>query len=85
MSGLEDKSAVGKKAAGYESKQVIGASSAHPEFAGRFWKQLPVWLESEEIKKLRYEVIEGLDAEKVNGAMDGFADWKAPRRWHVHP
>ena len=85
VSGQEDKIAVGKKAAGYESKQVIGASKAHPEFAVQFWKQLPKWLENGAIKQLKYEVIEGLDADMVNAALDGYKDWNAPKRWHVHP
>ncbi|KAI9814563.1 MAG: hypothetical protein M1827_003118 [Pycnora praestabilis] len=70
------------KKAGFEEKQVFGSSAAIPEFGVAFWKQLRDWLESGDMKPLKYGVIEGLDAEKVNKVLDDYKTGNG-QRWHM--
>jgi NADPH:quinone reductase len=72
-----------QKKAGYEAKHIMGASAATPDLAILFWKQFPKWLQSGEIKPLKYSIIEGLNAEKVNVALDGYKDLASGKRYHV--
>jgi NADPH2:quinone reductase len=67
----------------FEAKRVSGFSHAIPDFGQMLWKQLPVWLENGEIKPLQYNIIEGLDADKVNAALDEYQEGKGGVRYHV--
>lgn len=80
--GNIDEGQLAKKKGGVDSKFVQGLSSAIPEFGQRFWQQFPKWLESGQVKPLQYKVIEGLDAAKVNAALDGYRDGSG-ERYHV--
>jgi len=71
------------KKLGYEDRTVNGASSLHPEFSELFWKTFVGWVESGKVEVLKYEVIEGLDAEKVNGALNAMKDGTAKVKWAV--
>jgi len=79
---VEDEIVTPQKKAGYEKKQMHGSSQADTNVGGLFWRQFPKWLESGEIKILKYQVVEGLDAEKINAVLDGYRDGKG-YRWHV--
>lgn len=81
--GKPSDAVVAQKKAGFEAKHIMGASGATPELAVLFWKQLPKWLQSGEIKSAKYGIIEGLDAEKVNAALDGYKDLATGKRYHV--
>jgi NADPH2:quinone reductase len=74
--------AAANKKAGFEEKLVFGYSGAIPEFGTAFWKLLTSWLESGEMKVLKYGVIEGLDEEKVNKVLDEMRT-RSGGRWHV--
>lgn len=67
---------------GFEEKQIIGLSSGIPEFGAMLWRQLPAWVEEGHLKCPKYNVIEGLDAVKVNSALDDLK-LKSGKRWHV--
>jgi NADPH2:quinone reductase len=71
------------KAEGFESKRIAGFSNAIPEFGRTFWKVLPVWIKEKKIKPLNYHVIPGLDAEKVNYALDEYSAGRSGERFHV--
>jgi NADPH2:quinone reductase len=70
------------KPAGYEQKWIGGYSNLIPEFGQLWWKQLRAWLESGELKILKYNVIKGLDAEKINKAIDQIGTW-SNQRFHI--
>ncbi|KAH7330087.1 chaperonin 10-like protein [Rhexocercosporidium sp. MPI-PUGE-AT-0058] len=80
--GVVDEAVAAQKKAGFEERQLYGSSTSHPEFATLFWKLFPEWIEKGEIKLLQYNVIEGLDDDKVNAALDGYRNGKFDR-WHV--
>ncbi|KAH7409650.1 chaperonin 10-like protein [Cadophora sp. MPI-SDFR-AT-0126] len=81
--GKVDEDVAAQKIAGFDERQLTGSSALHPDLAVLFWKVLPEWIEKGEVKVLRpYKVIEGLDADKVNAALDGYRDGKFDR-WHV--
>jgi NADPH2:quinone reductase len=84
LTGEPSETVKAQKKAGFEAKRVIGFSHGIPEFGQLFWKELPKWLESGKIKPAKYNVIEGLDAEKVNEALDMYRDGKGGDRYHVH-
>jgi NADPH:quinone reductase len=67
---------------GFEEKQIIGFSSGIPAFGVMFWNKLPLWIDTGELKTLKYAVVEGLHAEKVNAALDDLKS-KSGQRWHV--
>ncbi|KAJ8099548.1 hypothetical protein POJ06DRAFT_281773 [Lipomyces tetrasporus] len=48
-----------------------------------FWKILSTWLESGKIIPLKYNVIDGLDAKKVNKALDEYGQGRSAERYHV--
>lgn len=81
--GKPSDAVAGQKKAGFEEKMMHAPSSDFPDFAPLFWKQLPNWLQSGKIKPLKYSVIEGLDAGKVNAALDGYKDLSQSKRYHV--
>ena len=49
---------------------IFGLSAAHPELVTLFWKTFGDWLESKQVQMTKYEVIDGLDAEKMNLVLD---------------
>ncbi|KAH7403561.1 chaperonin 10-like protein [Cadophora sp. MPI-SDFR-AT-0126] len=82
--GQVDKKVAAQKKAGFEERQLSGASTLHPDLAVLFWKVFPEWVEKGEVKVIRpYKVIEGLDADKINAALDGHRDGVFDR-WNVH-
>ncbi len=75
---------VESKKGGFEEKQVFGAAAMHPELGTLFWKVYPEWIQSGKVEVLKYRIIEGLDLDKVNGALDEYRDGTASgERWHV--
>lgn len=83
VDGEISEAVLAKKKAGVETKRIKGFSSLIPEFGQLFWKEFPGWLESGKITPLKFKVIEGLDAAKVNGALDEYRDGKGGDRYHV--
>jgi NADPH2:quinone reductase len=81
--GKASDAVLAKKKGGIETKHVRGFSDFFPQFGQLFWKQFPIWLETGEIKPLKYKVIEGLDASKVNEALDEYREGKGGERYHV--
>jgi NADPH2:quinone reductase len=84
LPGNHDESVATKKLAGFEEKQIFGSAEGNPEFAKLFWEQYPKWMRSGEVKILKYHVIEGLDAEKINKVLDDYRVGKGGERYHVH-
>jgi NADPH2:quinone reductase len=70
--GQVSEAMVATKKAGIEITRVQGFSSLVPEFGKLCWKQFPIWLEKGDIKPSGIKVIEGLDAAKVNAALDEY-------------
>lgn len=81
--GQIDEALLAQKKAGVEDKHVVGFSAAIPAFGVLFWKVFPTWLETGLVKPLPYKVIEGLDADKVNAALDQYRDGTGADRCHV--
>lgn len=76
---------VGKKAAGYQEKFTQGQSHNQPELGAKFWKWLPVWMTEGKVKATAWDVLEGLDADKVNNVLNAYRDGKPPsKQVHVH-
>lgn len=83
LDGKPSEAVLAQKKAGVGMKRIQGFSGLIPEFGKMFWKEFPGWLESGKIKPLTYKVIEGLDAAKVNGALDEYKEGKGGDRYHV--
>jgi NADPH2:quinone reductase len=80
--GKVDEDVAAEKKDGFDDKQIWGWASNIPEFGRMFWKEFPKLVESGKLRPLRYSVIEGLDVEKVNAALDDIGASKGVR-WHV--
>lgn len=81
--GQADEDVLATKKGGVESKRIQGFSHGIPEFGQAFWKQLPIWIGNGTIKPTKYKVIDGLDATKINAALDEYRDGKGGARYHV--
>ncbi|KAL2862496.1 zinc-binding alcohol dehydrogenase family protein [Aspergillus lucknowensis] len=82
--GPVDESRVLGKTAGFEVRDVFGSSHVFPELAGEFWKRVPGFLETGEIKPLGYVVKEGLVADHVNEVLDAYRDGERVVKTHIH-
>jgi NADPH2:quinone reductase len=78
-----DEALTAQKKAGVNVNRISGFSAAIPEFGQLFWKRLPGLLESGNLKPAAYKIIEGLDADKVNAALDEYRDGRGGARYHV--
>ncbi|KAL4861774.1 hypothetical protein BDV12DRAFT_190862 [Aspergillus spectabilis] len=73
------------KTAGFKKNHILGVSDLHQELAAKFWRELPGWIEKGKLKPLDFEVMDGLDAKKVNNLLDNYHDGRAVKKTHVHP
>jgi NADPH:quinone reductase len=64
------------KPAGYEAGFMLAASRMLGDLAVKFWNLVPEWLANGDIKTFPFQVIEGLDVEKINGVLDRYRDGK---------
>lgn len=83
--GELDSAKIGPKESGYERNISYGASKIYPEITIDFWKTLPTWIRKGLLKPARFEVIEGLNADLVNGALDRYRDGKQTVKVNIHP
>lgn len=75
-----------EKKAGFDRKRIFGSSHVHEESGIKFWKEIGRWIEEGKIQPtLDFQRIHGLDAEKVNKALDGYRDGIPTLRVHVYP
>jgi NADPH2:quinone reductase len=81
--GKVSEGAIAKKKAEFEQRFLRGFSGSNPVFGQQFWKQFPVWLKAGDIKPLNYNVIEGMDVDKINEVLDSYRDGKGGDRYHV--
>ncbi|KAI9776216.1 MAG: hypothetical protein M1839_000537 [Geoglossum umbratile] len=83
--GKADETKIGEKKAGYEDKFIQGQSHNQPALGAAFWKNLPRWMEQGKIRATGWDVIEGLDREKVDKVLDDYRDGRQPpKQVHVH-
>ncbi|TVY21197.1 Dehydrogenase orsE [Lachnellula arida] len=83
LPGKATEAVLAKKEGGIEEKFIRGFSHSFPEFGELFWKEFPAWLAKGIIRPLKFKVIEGLDADKVNHALDEYAAGRSGERYHV--
>ena len=82
---VEDVEKIGEKKVGYEARWIQGQSHNQPELGRKFWKFLPVWMTEGRIQAVPWDVLQGLDPEKVNRVLDVYRDGGRPvRQVHVH-
>ncbi|PYI02322.1 putative alcohol dehydrogenase [Aspergillus sclerotiicarbonarius CBS 121057] len=65
---------IGEKRAGYDRRLTIGLSALYPEVSGVFWKRISAWVQAGQVRPLKFKVMEGLDAAKVNQLLDGYSN-----------
>ena len=83
LPGKASETVLAQKKEGIKSSQLRGFSNALPEWGQIFWKEFPGWLEGGKVKPVPYKVIEGLDMDKVNAALDEYGEGKSGERYHV--
>ncbi|TVY25697.1 Dehydrogenase [Lachnellula hyalina] len=83
LPGKATEAMLAKKKGGIEEKFIRGFSHSFPDVAELFWKEFPTWLAKGSIRPLKFKVIEGLDADKVNHALDEYAAGRSGERYHV--
>jgi NADPH2:quinone reductase len=73
---IDESKIIGEKKAGYEMRNVLGISHMRPDTARPFWDRVEENLENKNLVPLKYEIVNGLDAEKVNEVLDRYRDGK---------
>ncbi|KAH7123757.1 putative alcohol dehydrogenase [Dendryphion nanum] len=82
-SGTVDESKiVGEKKAGYEMRNILGLSHTKSETAKPFWERVEDYLGNKSLIPLKYDVVDGLSAEKVNEVLDRYRDGKKVLQTH---
>ncbi|KAL7803495.1 GroES-like protein [Trichoderma aethiopicum] len=83
--GEVDKTKLNKRA-GYELRRFL----CHPhaadnrELSATFWKAFPGLIEQRILRPTPYQVIDGLNADKVNEVLDEYREGKGPTRPNIH-
>lgn len=72
-----DASKVEGKKAGFERKMVYAATWAEPALGKNYWDHVGELIENGDLKPTAYEEIVGLNAEKVNQALEDYNEGKA--------
>ncbi|KAH7398573.1 chaperonin 10-like protein [Pyrenochaeta sp. MPI-SDFR-AT-0127] len=73
---IDESKIVGEKKAGYEIRNVLGLSNAKLDTAKPFWNRVENFLANESLVLLKYEVVDGLNVDKVNEVLDRYRDGK---------
>ncbi|KAF2097520.1 GroES-like protein [Rhizodiscina lignyota] len=78
-----DETKIGEKRAGYERRPIL-ADPSIPGLSKPYWEMVPGWIEGQVITPTPFSVIEGLDADKVNEALDGYRDGRPVAKPQIH-
>ncbi|KAM0522571.1 hypothetical protein ACHAPE_002163 [Trichoderma viride] len=84
--GSVDDSRLRDKKAGYEVRPFFCRPDTEDqiELATLFWKHFPDLIEKEILRPTPYEVVDGLDANKINEILDAYGQSKGPTRPNIH-
>lgn len=82
--GPVDETNVRPKEAGWDLINVYGSSHLRPESCKPFWTHLPQLLAEKKLIPSKYEVVQGLDVDKVNEVLDRYRDNKKVVKTHFH-
>ncbi|GIC89452.1 zinc-binding alcohol dehydrogenase family protein [Aspergillus udagawae] len=83
--GEVDRANIGEKRMGYERRFIRGSCATHPDdFTKLFWERITGWLKEGVIRPSEFRVVEGLDADKINAALDEYRDMGG-MKVQVHP
>lgn len=83
--GELDRAKIGEKRAGYERRFIRGSCANHSDdFTKLFWERITGWLKAGVIRPSRFRVIDGLDADEINAALDEYRDMTG-MKVQVHP
>ncbi|KAL7924482.1 GroES-like protein [Trichoderma austrokoningii] len=84
--GAVDERKLTEKKAGYEVRGFLCRPHAEDkrELAKLFWKSFPDLFEKGMLRPTPYEVVEGLDANRVNEILDAYGQFNVPMRPNIH-
>jgi len=74
VGSIDESKIVGDKSSGYEARNVLGLSYLRPNTARPFWDRVEGYLKHGSVIPLRYEVVDKLDADRVNELLDRYRD-----------
>jgi NADPH:quinone reductase len=81
--GSEDREKL--KGKNYELRHILGISELLGETGSTFFEHLPSWLEEGKLVPMKnWALINGLDADMVNAALDSYAKEERVGQTHVH-
>ncbi|KAB8295734.1 hypothetical protein EYC80_008559 [Monilinia laxa] len=70
----------------FDIAQTVGLPHWNKEFSVEFFKLLPGWIGSGDLKPLGFKLLEGgLNVDAFNKVLDDHRDGKNPGKWHFHP
>jgi NADPH2:quinone reductase len=68
-----------------EVMDVFGSSHAKADLCTPFWKRVSEYLETGKIKPMAFQVVDGLNADKVNEVLDRYKHRLSVQKVTVHP
>lgn len=74
VGAIDDSKIAGEKKAGYDLRNVLGSSHLKNATARPFWNLVASYLKDGSLVPLKYEVVDGLDEDKVNELLDRYRD-----------
>jgi NADPH:quinone reductase len=79
-----DEAKIGPKRQGWEKKRFVAEPAKYRESGLEFYHALPDLIDRGVLKPTGYEVVQGLDVDRVNRQLDLFKDDQWPTRINVH-
>ncbi|OAP60556.1 hypothetical protein AYL99_05558 [Fonsecaea erecta] len=79
-----DEAKIGPKQQGYNFKKFVCRPVLFRETAAQFYKALTQLIDHGVLKPTPFQVIEGLDADKINAQLDRWRDGQWPPRVNIH-
>jgi NADPH:quinone reductase len=84
MPNTVDESNIGPKGQGFNFNRFVCRLSQYRDIAKPFYQKLPKLIDEGVLRPTSFEVIEGLDVDKINAQIDQWRDGKWPPRVNVH-
>ncbi|PNP47829.1 hypothetical protein TGAMA5MH_00881 [Trichoderma gamsii] len=82
--GGVDESRIGPKTAGYDRKKILCMTTKYPDLTKLFWDILPRWIQDGKLLPTTFQVVNGLDVDRINRLLNDYVYSEVKIKPHVH-